>query len=72
MKVKSLGIDKQRTDGAYDDDDAEDDEDGVDDEDGDEDEDGDDEDEHWSGIKGVIDERKTDGKMITVLAYIGV
>ena len=30
------------------------------------------EDENWSRIKGVIDERKTDGKMITVLAYIGV
>ena len=29
-------------------------------------------DENCSGIKGVIDEQKTDGKMITVLAYIGV
>ena len=30
-------------------------------------------DENWSGIKGgVIDEEKTDGKMIAVLAYIGV
>ena len=32
----------------------------------------DDDDENCSGIKGVIDEQKTDGKMITVLAYIGV
>ena len=36
------------------------------------DDDNDEHDENCSGIKGVIDEQKTDGKMITVLAYIGV